>query len=168
MAAASRVQARIPSRRTGVSSRGHFITNTACISVTASRRTTRTTPSSEFLLKHGQLAGTVHRAQSGLRGSVANLLYLVHRLPYPPNKGDKVRSFNLLRHLASKHRVFLGTFIDDPQDEIYVDKLPAYCADLNIVRLSPRIAQQRSLVATVLPECQFTDVGGSRAAGRRD
>ncbi|WP_186410208.1 TIGR03087 family PEP-CTERM/XrtA system glycosyltransferase [Candidatus Propionivibrio aalborgensis] len=76
---------------------------------------------------------------------MANLLYLVHRLPYPPNKGDKVRSFNLLRHLASKHRVFLGTFIDDPQDEIYVDKLPAYCADLNIVRLSPRAAKLRSL-----------------------
>ena len=28
------------------------------------------------------------------------LLYLVHRLPYPPNKGDKVRSFNILRQLA--------------------------------------------------------------------
>ena len=76
---------------------------------------------------------------------MANLLYLVHRLPYPPNKGDKVRSFNLLRHLASKHRVFLGTFIDDPQDEIYVDKLPAYCAGLNIVRLAPRVARLRSL-----------------------
>ena len=33
------------------------------------------------------------------------LLYLVHRIPYPPNKGDKVRSFNLLRQLALKHRV---------------------------------------------------------------
>jgi hypothetical protein len=31
---------------------------------------------------------------------MANLLYLVHRLPYPPNKGDKVRSYHLLKHLA--------------------------------------------------------------------
>ena len=30
---------------------------------------------------------------------MANLLYLVHRMPYPPNKGDKVRSFHLLQHL---------------------------------------------------------------------
>ena len=30
---------------------------------------------------------------------MARLLYLVHRLPYPPNKGDKVRSYHLLRHL---------------------------------------------------------------------
>ena len=48
---------------------------------------------------------------------MANLLYLVHRLPYPPNKGDKVRSYHLLKHLARQHRVFLGTFIDDPDDE---------------------------------------------------
>jgi hypothetical protein len=45
---------------------------------------------------------------------VANLLYLVHRMPYPPNKGDKVRSYHLLKHLQQHHRVFLGTFIDDP------------------------------------------------------
>ena len=48
---------------------------------------------------------------------MANLLYLVHRLPYPPNKGDKVRSYHLLRHLAERHKVHLGTFIDDPDDE---------------------------------------------------
>ena len=31
-----------------------------------------------------------------------NILYLVHRLPYPPNKGDKVRSYHLLRHLLKR------------------------------------------------------------------
>ena len=41
--------------------------------------------------------------------------------------------------------MFLGTFIDDPQDEAYVDKLPPYCADLHIARLSPRLARVRSL-----------------------
>ena len=63
---------------------------------------------------------------------MANLLYLVHRLPYPPNKGDKVRSYHLLKHLAARHRVFLGTFIDDPQDEAYVDKLPQYLSLIHI------------------------------------
>ncbi|HCZ13342.1 MAG TPA: TIGR03087 family PEP-CTERM/XrtA system glycosyltransferase [Candidatus Accumulibacter sp.] len=76
---------------------------------------------------------------------MANLLYLVHRLPYPPNKGDKVRSYHLLKHLAARHRVFLGTFIDDPQDEVHVDTVSRYCADLHIARLSPRIARLLSL-----------------------
>ena len=72
---------------------------------------------------------------------MSNLLYLVHRLPYPPNKGDKVRSYHLLAHLAARHSVFLGTFIDDPQDEAYADTLRDYCADLHIGRLSPRVAR---------------------------
>ena len=76
---------------------------------------------------------------------MSNLLYLVHRLPYPPNKGDKVRSYHLLKHLAARHRVFLGTFIDDPLDEAYVEKLPEFCADMHIARISPRTAKIRSL-----------------------
>lgn len=76
---------------------------------------------------------------------MANILYLVHRLPFPPNKGDKVRSFHLLKHLAAHHRVFLGTFIDDPEDEAYVDQLPPFCAGMHIARLSPRLAKLHSL-----------------------
>ena len=81
---------------------------------------------------------------------MANLLYLVHRLPYPPNKGDKVRSFHLLKHLAARHRVFLGTFVDDPEDEAYVDHLRPYCADMHVARLHPRLAKLASLRALPL------------------
>jgi polysaccharide biosynthesis protein PslH len=73
------------------------------------------------------------------------LLYLTHRLPYPPNKGDKVRSYHLLRYLAARHRVFLGTFIDDPADEAYVEKLSAMCADIHIARISPSAQRIKSL-----------------------
>ncbi|MDR2113127.1 MAG: TIGR03087 family PEP-CTERM/XrtA system glycosyltransferase [Candidatus Accumulibacter sp.] len=76
---------------------------------------------------------------------MGNLLYLAHRLPYPPNKGDKVRSFHLLRHLAAKHRIFLGTFIDDPLDEACVDKLREFCEEIRAVRLSPGLARFGSL-----------------------
>ena len=76
---------------------------------------------------------------------MANLLYLVHRLPYPPNKGDKVRSYHLLKHLAARHRVFLGTFVDDPEDEAHVDTLRALCAGLHVARLHPARARIGSL-----------------------
>ncbi len=76
---------------------------------------------------------------------VANILYLVHRLPYPPNKGDKVRSYHLLSHLASRHRVFLGTFVDDPEDEAHVDRVRGLCAGLHAARLKPRLARVKSL-----------------------
>ena len=76
---------------------------------------------------------------------MANLLYLVHRLPYPPDKGDKVRSYHVLRHLAARHRVFLGTFIDDPGDVQHLEALQAICAGLHVVRLDPRRARLASL-----------------------
>ena len=77
--------------------------------------------------------------------TVANILYLVHRLPYPPNKGDKVRSYHLLKHLAAGHRVFLGTFIDDPDDEQHLDAVRQLCADVHVERLNPKVAKLRSL-----------------------
>ena len=78
---------------------------------------------------------------------MANILYLVHRLPYPPNKGDKVRSYHLLKHLARRHRVFLGTFIDDPEDDAHLDTVRALCAELHVSRLHPRLARLHSLTA---------------------
>ena len=44
------------------------------------------------------------------------MLFLAHRLPYPPDKGDKIRSWYLLRHFAATRRVHLGCFVDDPAD----------------------------------------------------
>lgn len=76
---------------------------------------------------------------------MANVLYLVHRLPYPPNKGDKVRSYHLLRHLQKQHRVFLGTFVDHPEDEAHVATLAALCPDLHVERLNPALAKLKSL-----------------------
>jgi len=75
---------------------------------------------------------------------MADLLYLVHRLPYPPNKGDKVRSYHLLRHLARQHRVFLGTFVDDAEDWPFVDQLKEWCTEVRAVSLRPRLARLAS------------------------
>lgn len=75
----------------------------------------------------------------------SKLLYLVHRLPYPPNKGDKVRSYHLLKHLVQNHQVYLGTFIDDADDEQHVSALQAICPNLHIERIRPRVAKVASL-----------------------
>ena len=83
---------------------------------------------------------------------MANILYLVHRLPYPPNKGDKVRSYNLLKHLARQHRVYLGTFIDDPDDEPHIATVRALCADVHVARLDPRFARILSLSSLLAGE----------------
>lgn len=73
------------------------------------------------------------------------ILYLVHRLPYPPNKGDKVRSYHLLKHLSGAHEVYLGSFVDDPDDWQHLDRLRGLCTEMHIAPLSPRSAKLASL-----------------------
>jgi sugar transferase (PEP-CTERM/EpsH1 system associated) len=74
-----------------------------------------------------------------------DLLFLAHRIPYPPNKGDKIRAWHLLKHLAQTHRVHLGAFIDDPMDWQYVDKVRAVCASTYLVGIEPRWGKVRAL-----------------------
>lgn len=65
------------------------------------------------------------------------LLFLAHRLPFPPNKGDKVRSYHFLTHLANRYRVHLGTFVDDSADWEHVAAVRAMCAEVNVEAIAP-------------------------------
>ena len=47
---------------------------------------------------------------------MSDILFLAHRVPYPPDRGDKIRSHHVLRHLAARARVHLLAFADDPAD----------------------------------------------------
>ena len=65
-----------------------------------------------------------------------DLLFLSHRVPYPPNKGDKIRSFHILRNLAARFRVHLGCFFDDPADADHTDSLHEFCSEVFCLPLS--------------------------------
>jgi sugar transferase (PEP-CTERM/EpsH1 system associated) len=80
------------------------------------------------------------------------LLFLSHRIPYPPNKGDKIRSFNLLKYLARDYRVHLGTFVDDPEDWKYLPALREICGETRFVPLPPSWAKLRSLTGLLRGE----------------
>lgn len=80
------------------------------------------------------------------------VLYLVHRIPFPPNKGDKVRSFNILRQLALRHRVFLGTFIDHPDDRVHIGRLKEWCEEVFAVEIQPKWRRMASLSALLAGE----------------
>lgn len=95
-----------------------------------------------------------------------NLLFLAHRLPYPPNKGDKIRSYHLLKFLAGRYRIYLGAFIDDPADRVHVDALRQWCADVKVVELNTRqtkLVSLRGLLtgeALTLPYYRHTRLSG--------
>ena len=64
------------------------------------------------------------------------ILFLAHRIPYPPDKGDKIRSFHELRGLTDRgHDVHLLAFADDPDDLRHAGALRERCASVEIVPL---------------------------------
>ncbi len=74
------------------------------------------------------------------------LLFLAHRIPFPPNKGDKIRSFNLLRHLARDWTVHLGAFVDDPDDWRHEGEVAALSGgEIHLLGLPSRRAKLKSL-----------------------
>ena len=44
-----------------------------------------------------------------------NILFLTSRMPFPPVGGDRVRSYQLLRHLAARHKITLVTFVENKE-----------------------------------------------------
>jgi sugar transferase (PEP-CTERM/EpsH1 system associated) len=65
------------------------------------------------------------------------ILFLAHRIPYPPDKGDKIRSYQVLKYLASRHELFLACLIDDDRDLRAVEELRRLVPNLHYERLRP-------------------------------
>ena len=55
------------------------------------------------------------------------ILFLAHRTPYPPDKGDKIRSFHVLSQMAKRHTVSLAYWVDDPKDVSHAQALRRIC-----------------------------------------
>ncbi len=73
------------------------------------------------------------------------LLFLTQRIPYPPDKGDKIRAWHFLSHLAKNFHVHLGCFCDEPADLQHVAFLETVCASVCCRPLSPKRAKLKSL-----------------------
>lgn len=77
------------------------------------------------------------------------LLFLCHRIPYPPNKGDKIRSYHLLKYLCQYYQVYLGTFVDDPEDWQYQPLVADMCAESCFIKLEPSRAKLKSMIGFI-------------------
>lgn len=66
-----------------------------------------------------------------------NLLYVVHRVPYPLDKGDRIRAFHLLRYLARHADVHLACLADEPVPAETLAVLRRYCIRVTVVPLGP-------------------------------
>jgi sugar transferase (PEP-CTERM/EpsH1 system associated) len=61
-------------------------------------------------------------------GYMAEILFISHRVPYPPNKGEKIRAFQLIQALKNmNHRVTCAFPIENQEDIQSADELSQHC-----------------------------------------
>ncbi|MGE4043754.1 MAG: TIGR03087 family PEP-CTERM/XrtA system glycosyltransferase [Acetobacteraceae bacterium] len=77
------------------------------------------------------------------------LLFLTQRLPYPPIRGEKIRSYKVLAHLAARYRIFLGCLADEPVAEADIAAMRALCDDVHIAPIDRRTARLACLTGLV-------------------
>src|SRR5262249_49743021 len=67
------------------------------------------------------------------------------RIPFPPNKGEKIRAFYQLRAMAERHEVDVFTMVDQATDLEHQRPLADYCKSLTIAQIRPMPAKLRAL-----------------------
>ncbi len=80
------------------------------------------------------------------------MLFVSHRMPYPPNKGDKIRSYNLLRYVSRSHEVYLASHFDDPADSRYLPILSSMTKKMHcepIQRTSKKLCSAFGLLQSI-------------------
>ncbi|MEO7271857.1 MAG: TIGR03087 family PEP-CTERM/XrtA system glycosyltransferase [Vicinamibacterales bacterium] len=64
------------------------------------------------------------------------LVFLTHRLPYAPNRGDRIRAYHLLHTLATEHEVHLVSLVHDDEEAAEVDRLKSVARTVTAIRVS--------------------------------
>jgi sugar transferase (PEP-CTERM/EpsH1 system associated) len=77
------------------------------------------------------------------------ILFLGQRVPYPPDRGDKITTFHEIRHLAQNHEVAVACLADGPEDLENVVSLKPLTSSVDAVPLNRRRARIRAVAALV-------------------
>lgn len=93
---------------------------------------------------------------------VQTLLYVSHCFPYPPDRGEKIRALNVIRHLATRYRVLLGCLVQQQGDWEHLDVLRGLCAEVGAFPLDKRVQKWRALASVRPGRPLMLDYYGSR------
>jgi sugar transferase (PEP-CTERM/EpsH1 system associated) len=74
-----------------------------------------------------------------------DIIYVSHCVPWPPDKGDRIRAHNSVRELVAHHRVHLAALARSEAEAAVPSALRERCASVHIEVLRPRSAIMRGL-----------------------
>src|ERR1043165_3782863 len=75
------------------------------------------------------------------------LLYLVHRVPFPPDKGDRIRTYQILRYLSQRAAVHLACLDDEGIDDAALKTLQQYCQRVAIANVQGSLRWARAALS---------------------
>jgi sugar transferase (PEP-CTERM/EpsH1 system associated) len=75
------------------------------------------------------------------------VLFLSHRLPYPPNKGEKIRAWHFLEYLTRSFTVHLGSFTGKAESPEHLALLRDCCGETHFEPIDESPVQWRNLIA---------------------
>jgi sugar transferase (PEP-CTERM/EpsH1 system associated) len=81
------------------------------------------------------------------------ILFVCHRLPYPANRGGKIRPFNMIRHLSRNHSVTVASLAESEQELSEASGLRDHCTEViaEVLPLSARRLQAAQALLTMRP-----------------
>jgi sugar transferase (PEP-CTERM/EpsH1 system associated) len=77
------------------------------------------------------------------------ILYLSQRVPYPPHRGDKLRSYHHIKFLSRFHEISLVCFADNTSDLLHKSALKVYCKSVDIILLSQFSSRLKAIGASI-------------------
>jgi sugar transferase (PEP-CTERM/EpsH1 system associated) len=92
-----------------------------------------------------EISSTVPHPSMPSATSRLRIVALTHRVPFPPDKGDKIRTWHLLSRLAQRAEVHLACLADPPEDVRYAEGLRDVFASVTVVPISMRSQKLRAL-----------------------
>lgn len=83
------------------------------------------------------------------------ILVLTHRLPYAPNRGDRLRVYHMLQHLREYAELELVSLVHDDDEAAHVDDVKAFIPHVTTLRV-PRWRTRLNAAASLLTSRPLT------------
>ena len=83
------------------------------------------------------------------------VLFLTHRLPYAPNRGDRLRAYHILHWLQERASVELVSLVHDDEEATHVDEVRAFVARVTALRV-PAVRNYVRAIGTLMTSAPLT------------
>jgi sugar transferase (PEP-CTERM/EpsH1 system associated) len=80
------------------------------------------------------------------------ILYIAHRVPFPPDRGDRIRSYHMIKHLSKLHSVGLVCLASSRGELEQVKALRKFCDSIDVVLMPSLESRARALVGLFSPK----------------